>query len=284
MKKITGKPLIRTFIKNKYRDFILKPALKALQKNQRKSQCIFWTMPYDSICQAIILNGFYESELLQAMCALVLDKNSIALDVGANIGNHSLFFSKNFDSVISFEPMASNCLLLKSNIFLNQIKNVTLIEKGLSNKNSKIGVLNSNPKNTNNVVCDLNENDDDQIIIDIAIGDEEIEKLSLKEKIGLIKIDVEGHEPFVIEGLQKTISSHRPIIFWEAFNRSEAEKTKNLLAEMGYDYFYHLTTNRYQSRFLSKISKSFTNSTYLVDLDKCLSFDGMNVASFNSLV
>jgi hypothetical protein len=67
-------------------------------------------MPYDSIGQAIILNGFYERELLQGMCSLVLDKNSIALDVGANIGNHSLFFSNNFDSVISFEPMASNCL------------------------------------------------------------------------------------------------------------------------------------------------------------------------------
>jgi FkbM family methyltransferase len=284
MKKITDNPFISAFLKNKYRDFVLKPALKILQKNQKNAECFFWTMPYDSICQAIILNGFYERELLQGMCALVLDKNSIALDVGANIGNHSLFFSKKFDSVVSFEPMASNCLLLKANLFLNQIKNVTLIEKALSNQISKMGVFYDNPKNTNNIICALNERDENQIIVEVAIGDEEIEKLSLKKKIGLIKIDVEGHEPFVIEGLRKPISSHQPIIFWEAFNRLEAEKTKNLLEKMDYGYFYHLTTIKYQSRFLSKIKKSFTNSTYLVELDKCNSFDGMNVASSRRLI
>jgi len=240
-------------------------------------------MPYDSIGQAIILNGFYERELLQGMCSLVLDKNSIALDVGANIGNHSLFFSNNFDSVISFEPMASNCLLLKANSFLNNMHNITLIEKALSNQNSKMGIVYSNVKNTNNIICKLNEADEDQIIVDVAIGDEEIAKLNLQKKISLIKIDVEGHEPLVVQGLRKTISSHQPIIFWEAFDQSEAKKTKNLLAEMGYSYFYHLTTNKYKSRFLSKINKSFTNSTYLIELDKCNSFDGMNVASFRQL-
>jgi hypothetical protein len=96
MKKVTNNALIASFISNKYRDLILKPALKLLNRNQKNAPCNFWTMPYDSICQAIILNGFYERELLEGMCALVKDKNGIALDIGANIGNHSLFFSKHF--------------------------------------------------------------------------------------------------------------------------------------------------------------------------------------------
>jgi hypothetical protein len=74
MKKVTNNPFITSFLKNKYRDFILKPALKLLNRNQKTAQCTFWTMPYDSICQSIILNGFYERELLQGMCALVKDK------------------------------------------------------------------------------------------------------------------------------------------------------------------------------------------------------------------
>jgi FkbM family methyltransferase len=244
-------------------------------------------MPYDSICQAIILNGFYERELLQGMCALVKDKNGIALDIGANIGNHSLFFSKHFDAVISFEPAPNNCLLLKANIFLNQIQNITLIEKALSNCNTKMGIDKGNSRNTNNTISELSKKDEDatnQIMIDVAVGDTELEILNLGQKINLIKIDVEGHEPLVVEGLRKTISTHQPIVYWEAFSKDEAEKTKALLMEMGYSNFYHLTTKKYQSRLMNKLIKSFTNAAYLVEFDKCTQFDGMNAASVEQIL
>ncbi len=157
MKKVTNNSFIASFLNNKYRDLILKPALKLLNRNQKATQCHFWTMPYDSICQLIILNGFYERELLQGMCALVKDKNGIALDIGANIGNHSLFFSKQFDAVISFEPVPNNYLLLKANLFLNQTQNITLIEKALSNANTKMGIDKGNSRNTNNTISELSK-------------------------------------------------------------------------------------------------------------------------------
>lgn len=287
MKKVTNNPFIASFLKNKYRDFILKPALKLLNRNQKTAQCAFWTMPYDSICQSIILNGFYERELLQGMCALVKDKKGIALDIGANIGNHSLFFSKHFDAVISFEPVPNNCLLLKANIFLNQIQNVTLIEKALSNINTKMGIDKGNSKNTNNTISQLGANEVsamNQIMVDVVVGDAELESLNLSQKINLIKIDVEGHEPLVVEGLRKTISIHQPIVYWEAFSKDEAEKTKALLMEMGYSNFYHLSTKNYQSRLLNKLIKSFTNAAYLAEFDQCTQFDGMNVASVEQLL
>jgi FkbM family methyltransferase len=287
MKKVTNNPLFSSFLSNKYRDLILKPALKLLNRSQKNAQCHFWTMPYDSICQSIILNGFYEHELLQGMCALVKDKKGIALDIGANIGNHSLFFSKLFDAVIAFEPVPNNCLLLKANLFLNQNLNITLIEKALSNSNTKMGIDKGNSRNTNNTISELSKKDEDatnQIMIDVAVGDEVIETLNLKQKINLIKIDVEGHEPFVVEGLRRTITTHRPIVYWEAFNKEEAEKTKALLTGMGYGNFYHLTTKKYQSRLLNKLIKSFTNAAYLVEFDQCTSFDGMNVASVDRLL
>jgi FkbM family methyltransferase len=287
MKKVTNNPLITSFLSNKYRDLILKPALKLLNENQKNAQCHFWTMPYDSICQSIILNGFYERELLQGMCALVKNKKGIALDIGANIGNHSLFFSKHFDAVIAFEPVPNNCLLLKANLFLNQTQNITLIEKALSNSNTKMGIDKGNSRNTNNTISELSKKDEDttnQVMIDVVVGDEVIGALNLKQKVNLIKIDVEGHEPFVVEGLRKTIGDNQPIVYWEAFNKEEAEKTKALLTGMGYGNFYHLTTKKYQSRLLNKLIKSFTNAAYLVEFDQCTSFDGMNVASVDRLL
>ena len=282
MKKITKDKYLRNFIEHKYRDLILKPALKAITKHQEKSEAIFWTMPYDSICKSMILNGFYEIELLNGMCEIAKNPNGIALDIGANIGNHSIFFSRKFKAVIAVEPVPSNCLILKSNLHLNNINNVTLIEKGLLNKNSKMALDNVDPKNTNNGISEI-KSGVSQALIDVVIGDEELQSMNLKEKIQLIKIDVEGRESLVIEGLKKTIEKDMPIIFWEAFTKKDVDEAQSLLKIMGYKNFYHLTPNRFAIPFLNKLWKSFSKAAYLVPLEFCKRLDGLNVASKESL-
>jgi FkbM family methyltransferase len=283
MKKITSDNYIKNFFEQRYRDFVLKPALKIINKHQAKSELIFWTMPFDTICKNITLNKFYEAELLNGMCELANNKDSIAIDIGANIGNHSLFFANKFKQVIAFEPVPSNCWIVKSNAYLNKIDNLILIEKGLSNKNTQMAVDTSNRENTNNGISQIIKNSNNQIVVDIVIVDEEIEKLKLSKKIEIIKIDVEGHEPFVVEGLKKTIEKNKPLIFWEAFSRDEVNKTKVLLEQGGYRYFYHITPNRFSNKFFNKLWKSVSKATYLIKMDQCQNFDGMNVASIKEL-
>ena len=283
MKKITSDNYIKNFFEQRYRDFVLKPALKIINKHQSKSEIIFWTMPFDTICKNITLNKFYEVELLNGMCELASNKNGVAIDIGANIGNHSLFFANKFKQVIAFEPVPSNCWIVKSNAYLNKIDNLILVEKGLSNKNTQMAVDTSNRENTNNGVSEIIKDSNNQIVVDVVIGDEEIEKLNLNKKIEIIKIDVEGHEPFVVEGLKKTIEKNKPLIFWEAFSGNEANKTKVYLEQMGYKYFYHITPNRFSNKFLNKLWKSVSKATYLIKMDECQKFDGMNIASIKEL-
>ena len=63
---------------------------------------------FDYIAMQINIYGRYENELLECLSDLLLkitpDNRRICLDVGANIGNHSLYFSGYFDKVFSFEP------------------------------------------------------------------------------------------------------------------------------------------------------------------------------------
>ena len=278
MKKITKDKYLSNFIEHKYRDLILKPALKAITKHQEKSEAIFWTMPFDSICRSTILNGFYEIEILNGMCEIVKNSHGIALDIGANIGNHSIFFSKKFKSVIAVEPVPSNCLILKSNLHLNNINNVTLIEKGLLNKNSKMALDNIDSRNTNNGISEI-KSGVSQALIDVVIGDEELQAMNLSEKIQLIKIDVEGRESLVIEGLKKTIEKDMPIIFWEAFTKKDVEEAESLLKGLGYKFFYHLSPNRFDNPFLNKLWKSISKAAYLKPLESCKKLDGMNIAS-----
>lgn len=240
-------------------------------------------MPHDIICRSISLNGFYELELLQGMCSLVREKRGVVLDIGANIGNHSLYFSRQYSKVIAFEPVPSNCQILKANLYLNKIQNVTLIEKGLSNKKTKMAVDISNRHNTNNGLSDIQTATDTLSIVDVATGDEEIDNLRLCEQIVLMKIDVEGHENLVVEGLKKTIHKHTPIIFWEAFSRKEADKTRLILEKIGYKHFYHLTSNRYRNGLLNKLHRGISRAAYIVDYDSCEVFDGMNVAAVTKL-
>ena len=52
---------------------------------------------------------------------------------------------------------------------------------------------------------------------------------------------------------------------------------------MGYGYFLTLLLINIKVDFLVRIKNPFTNSTYLVEIDKCNLFDEMNVGSFRSV-
>lgn len=91
----------------------------------------FWVIFSDPICRDLLVNGYYERELLDGMQLLARNRKGIAIDAGANIGNHTVYFSQTFPRVVSFEPGPANCLILKANLYLNRIRNVTLVEKAL---------------------------------------------------------------------------------------------------------------------------------------------------------
>ena len=62
---------------------------------------------FDDIMRSIHLDGRFERDELRVLAESVfpkLNSNSICLDIGANIGNHSLAFSPFFEHVIALEP------------------------------------------------------------------------------------------------------------------------------------------------------------------------------------
>ena len=82
--------------------------------------------------------------------------------------------------------------------------------------------------------------------------------------IGLIKIDVEGHEKNVINGCLETLKKNRPIIIMELKNfqnEGEPELVKKLKS-IGYLKFYEI-----EKKF--KLNK-FENNKFLAFLDKTI--------------
>ena len=277
--KITKNYPVETVLRSVYKNIVLKSAVRIFKK--RKTEIKFWTIPHDPICREILTSGFYEKELLEGMVSLAKNSKGTVLDVGANIGNHSLYFSKYFDHVISFEPAKNNCCILKANIRLNKIKNITIIDKALGNMDSVMSV-NDDPDNTNHNLLEADFSDPDNLV-DVRIGDDLLDQLNLLLPVVLIKIDVEGFEPAVVEGLSKTIKRDKPLIFWEAFSREKAQETIDILTELGYNNFYHLTKNKFINGKINSLYNSFSRSAYLFDINQNRKFDGMNVGSVRSL-
>ena len=104
--------------------------------SREKKKAIF---AHDSIGRYINLFGGYEREELDILFDFLapLDvefKNSLALDIGANIGNHAMYFSDHFQRVIAFEPNDDVFYLLKFNGSMRKcdLKNFTGDESEIS--------------------------------------------------------------------------------------------------------------------------------------------------------
>jgi FkbM family methyltransferase len=128
------------------------------------------------------------------------------LDVGANRGEFSLFASTLARQVIAFEPNPKMVSVLQRDIARNSVTNIRVEPFGLGNENSSAALYVPKHNSGEASFCD---NGGEQVTAKIRRGDD----LGLAPNF--IKIDVEGFEPLVLDGLRKTIATHRPVIVTE---------------------------------------------------------------------
>jgi len=164
-------------------------------------------------------------------------KDDIVIDVGAHIGIYSIPIAiqvGELGKVLAFEPNPKNAMILKKNIELNKIKNITMFENAVSNKNR---------------ISNLTLSDDPMLSM-IIDGDEEVKKIEVKcitldsiyeklklKKINWLKIDSEGSEIKVIEGAKAILEKFHPKIIVEVRKENE-NKLKELLNQNKYDVKY----------------------------------------------
>ena len=169
------------------------------------------------------------SKILEIKCK---NKDKILFyDVGANIGSHSLALSNIFNNKIfirAFEAQSNICKMFEETIAINQINNIKLYNKAVSDKNNEVvkielpdyskfnnfgGFELSKPfKNSDNFDMKKSGLLEEVTTIKLDTFDEEID---------LIKIDIEGMEDVAINGAKNLIIKFRPFLFIELL------KTKN---------------------------------------------------------
>lgn len=168
----------------------------------------------DLITRKVKKKGLFEKPTLQFIRNLLSDIDQpVMVDVGANIGNHSLDFSTYAKTVYSFEPVDFIFEVLKKNVEQNHIKNIVLTKNALSNEEGE-SIIYIVPDNIGASSLDERADGLEKIKVRKIIGDEYFNKIN-PDRIDFIKVDVEGHEEEALRGLMVTIKKYKPIIMME---------------------------------------------------------------------
>lgn len=207
----------------------------------------------DRIGRQIFSRGVYEGGLLELFIEKLLRdrhpafSSSLAIDVGANIGNHALYFSRFFGKVLGFEPNPVICDICRANVRLNKLSNVEILQFGLSDSNAvaEFHELQDDAIASSglcrHVAADGSKQRAVEFPVELRIGDQVISEHAPEMNVALVKIDVEGHELWVVRGLERTLRSNSPVVLFESKQKhgdDGGDVTLKQLVEYGYEYFY----------------------------------------------
>ena len=187
--------------------------------NKRQNDFIETIIPYDKdlkinirtnsfIEWQIFFKGYYEPTVTNLIKRYLL-KGGVFVDIGANIGEHSMVASKIASKVIAIEPSKELTNRIKNNCDLNGITNVTILPLAVSDKEGITPFYESKD-------CHLGKGsfygNGNKIDIETKALDEILKN---EERVDFIKIDTVGNDGKVILGALKTIEKYHPVIIFE---------------------------------------------------------------------
>jgi FkbM family methyltransferase len=172
---------------------------------------------------------FYEQELLSALRPL-LSPGDWVVDVGANIGCHSVYFAGVCGcNVIAFEPNPVAANILRKNIELNGLENQVQVHQIALGSHAGTGSIVS-PDDHNLGMAEVLRADGDTGTVQIGLMSDYIGS----NRIRLIKIDAEGMDLEVLRGSVSVIERDRSAVTIEASSRDSFLKISGMLEPYGY--------------------------------------------------
>src|SRR6266403_780629 len=155
----------------------------------------------------------WEGEYIHVLRRLY--SGGVFVDVGSSLGLYAVSMGNEVrrlgGSIISIEPVPFNLERQRKNVTANHLDDlVTYIPCALGKEQTRVRIQTDPLEADNNAI--ITDEGDLEIIV------RPLDDLASEGKwgrIGLIKMDVEGYEPMVIEGARATLQRDRPIILAE---------------------------------------------------------------------
>jgi FkbM family methyltransferase len=224
--------IIRNIFEFRWKSRFRNPLLEFIQKKNKRNKYYCYIKYadgikirldlYDWLPQLMFVWGGIEFEATACFRHL-LKPGMVFVDVGANIGYYSLMASKLVGSngkVFSFEPWSRNRSLLEENIKLNNLSNITIIPKALSNEESDSTKIYL-PVDDNCGMPSLKKLNEENYTGDFELTStttfQDFLNTFKPGNIDVIKIDVEGSELNVLKGMSGSLAdkNFNPVILLE---------------------------------------------------------------------
>jgi len=165
----------------------------------------------------------------------IIDTTKNIIDLGAWIGDNTVPWAKNIKGIVyAIDPSSVNCSFIDNMKSLNNLTNIQIIQKAISDKN-EILTTNSDLQHCS-FVYDNPENNGINKVESYSL--DTLYKLNEINNIGYIHLDVEGMEFRVIKGAANIIDNFRPLITFEQhFEIDNIMEIVNYLKERNYNIF-----------------------------------------------
>ena len=150
--------------------------------------------------------------------------NDIVFDIGANLGDLTLYFDLKKIPIryYGFEPGKYEFICLKKNV--TNYQNHKIYNVALGNKNAEIPFY-YKPFNGDSSIVNIDDYDEKYTVQIVKLDSFIKEKDLVDSKIKLIKLEAEGFEPEIIEGLCKNLKNVEYISGDLGFERGVNQET-----------------------------------------------------------
>lgn len=227
------KAAFRQWRRESVRQFLYESAEEHLRT--RHQMCCY---SFDLIAIDIAVDGGRDDASLQALLELVDLRGRNALDVGANIGVHSIALAEHAARVFAFEPQPKTYQLLDLNV--SDLTNVTTFNLGASDRAETVKAVSPHLNFGATAITDRPPSE-----LESAWSFEVVTLDSIAElkDIALFKLDVEGHEERALAGARDLLQREQPVVVLEQNADAIKEGTSasiELLKSLGYDHLYSL--------------------------------------------
>jgi FkbM family methyltransferase len=240
-------------ISNQIRKYLLKVDTKTITINNYDYFTTEYNLPSDRL---INIPQDYKGSLEMVK---KINKNKTVIDIGGNCGLFCIPVEKEGYTVYSFEPIEMNVSLLEYNKKENNCNNLFIIPKAVSNQDVKrtiyIPYCSDNTSfNQEVAISNMKKKDFIEEEVDCIKFDTWIEK-NKDLDVGFIKIDVQGFEKEVLEGMQdflKTCNDVYILIEWDEVHTKNAGFSLNDLENLIYSNGFKLSQKYFGDKLFYK--------------------------------
>ena len=227
-----------------------------------------------------IYGEWSESEL--ACLGQILKGDDVVIDVGANIGTHTVFFSKKVAAggmVYALEPQRITFEFLCANLALNGLVNVIPLQVGAGDLPGETIVPTLDPSIVQNFAGLNIEGHSAGDLVKVL----PLDALELK-RCNLIKIDVEGMELKVLRGAERTIRNCRPFLFVENHTPEGSPEMLQMLSELGYDCWWQIASYYNPDNFFHITEQVWANAAPEANMICAPKEYNLNVSGFEPVL